>query len=144
MRTMAAKDQKTLSTDDICAILKAASDAQVRVLKYGGLYLEFGRKADSAEASAEAPAPRVIGQRAGQPLVVAPKVEYGTISVPATEIAEIQKQQAAQARAEDEILAREAQMEEALIEDPALFEQLLEAGELEPNGSAAISDDSGE
>jgi hypothetical protein len=135
---MKASNQKTLSTDDICAILKAAKESGARVLKYGGLYIEFGSRTGVPE---EETGPRIIGSRDGRPVRVAPGPSPSDLTIPAAEIAEIQRQKQTQARERDELQIREAQMEEALIEDPVLFEQLLQAGELENDGSAAFNDE---
>lgn len=149
---MDRKTDKTLSAQEICAILKAASEAQVRVLKFGGLFLRFEPKmTELAAPQVEAPRPQAEEART-DPGTLPPGYRWqpgkGPVwdperpaSHPATEIAEIQKQQAEKSVAEEEISAREAQIEDALIEDPALFEELLSEGHLEPYGSTAVSSD---
>jgi hypothetical protein len=104
-------DQKTiLDVAGVCAILKACADARVAELEFGDLYVRFG-------TPTEAPGPLASVDQA-----LAPQT--------ATEIAEIQEQQAEKSLIQEEVALRDRQLAQMLIEDPFMAEQMLDDGDL--------------
>ena len=100
---------KTLASKDICEILEACGKFGVRELSYESLQVKFG------------PAPREASDQ-----------NQNTNSSSVTEITENKhKEQTERAVEEAEVLTREEQLAYAMVENPALYEQLLRDGELE-------------
>lgn len=108
---MTVKQEKALTPKDIVAILEACGHAQVRVLKFAGLYVEFSRKESSPD-----PDPGVV--------VSAPHV-------PVAEITEKQAEQEKKSFLEDELSIREDQLAEMWITDPHEAEKLVINGDLD-------------
>jgi hypothetical protein len=103
--------EKSLTPKDVAAIIEVCGKAQVRVLKFAGLYVEFSRKENSKD-----PDPGFV--------VSAPHV-------PAAEIAASQIQQANLALEQDELALKEDQLAEMWLTNPHEAEKLVINGELE-------------
>jgi hypothetical protein len=114
---MADGKQKGLTPGDVCAIIKACGESQVRVLKFAGLHLEFEPKGSAEQAISVVPAER-------------------TPEPPAEAPAETQLQaEAERSLVQDELAYREDEIAQMLIENPMRAEQLLTDGGLEADGS---------
>lgn len=94
-----------LTPADVCAILKACGDSQVRVLKFANLYVQFETKA----------------QNATEPFTAGPD----------TEISETNKIIERESLAQDEQAVRQDQLDQMWIENPLEAERILLAGELQ-------------
>lgn len=97
-------DEKQLNSDEICKIIEACAKAGVSSLKCGPLELSFGKQTESHHSV--------------QPAV--------------TEITDDQHRKMTEdAITQDEIRLRKDQIEQMLIENPALAEKLVADGDLE-------------
>jgi hypothetical protein len=102
-------EKSILTPAEVCAILKACGEAQVRVLKFANLYVQFDKKVEPARtAVAEAPAPTTEA-----------------------EISETNQKIHEDALAQDEQAVRQDQLDQMWIENPLEAERILLAGELE-------------
>lgn len=100
-------EKSALSPEQVCAIIKACGESQVRVLKFAGLYVEFERT----------------------PLT--PVVAEEVLPPPATEMAESQlKIEEGRGILQRELQIRDDQVAQMMIENPVLAEQLLMDGDL--------------
>lgn len=108
----------SLSGSDACLIIEASAKAGVSELSFGTLHVKFGRPAETREMS-------------GFPGIAYPVVKQHAAPAPMNDLTDAQhKQQARDALELDEILTREDQLARALVEDPVLYEELLQQGEL--------------
>lgn len=103
---------KLENSEGICKILDACSRNGVALLKFGALEVHFGAERTFLEHMV-APGPEIPGKSPENVIQAQKTVEKLTIE-------------------EQEILAREQQIAELMIEDPALAEQLMEQRELLP------------
>lgn len=110
--------KKELSASEICAIIKASSEAGVRVLKYHSLCLEFGK-----------PVTEIVTVVNPDPL---------PLVTAAAEIAELQKTASKESLETQALRAKQDQIDLMLIEDPLQAEELISRGDLEAmnDGSA--------
>jgi hypothetical protein len=113
-----------LKAEEISLIIKACEQARVRVLKYAGLYIEFGRPADAPQVQEEeqvsiphAPQDRGIAAPATHPAVA--------------EITDIQKRESDKSLLKEELDLKDDQLAEMWITDPYAAEQLVIDGQLE-------------
>lgn len=119
-------EKTTLSTAQVCSILKASAKAGVSELKFGNLHVKFGRPA-------ETPTQDYLEQRF---------VQQNPAIAPVVNLTEEQHKQLAKLSLEDdELHTREDQLARALVEDPMLYEELLAKGELTDELDDADSDD---
>jgi hypothetical protein len=104
------EQNKTLKSSEVCSIVKACHDAGVRVLKFSGLELEFftNAKPTTLEANEYFPDKAQSEVKRAETLL---------------EAKENLEQEAA--------AIKQMQLDQMLIEDPAQYEHLLLAGELE-------------
>lgn len=116
----------SLTARDIALILDACNKADVRVMKYAGLYLEFWPKRP------QAPEPGVT-----QPELHLPELH----TIPVTEITAIQKQQSKESLFQGEQALKEDQIAELWITDPYKAEQMLANGELDESIGRDDGDD---
>lgn len=108
-----AIDKLGLSSDDVCAIIKASGDSGVTSLKFGYLQIEFGKPIEQTRVD--------LVQSAPTPP-----------SNPDTEISDDARVMRDKAElVVDELKTRDDQVAQMLIEDPLRAEQLLLDGELE-------------
>lgn len=102
-----------LSTDQAVLLLEASARCGVLVLKFQGLYCEFGKKTEP-----EAAPP-------GGPTEHAPKI-------PVAEMTDNQHKKLRKAALEQsELDLREEQLEELKITNPVLYEEMVNQGELD-------------
>lgn len=94
-----------LKIKDICALIKICGESKVKELKFGDLHVVF--------------APEALGQ-ANQVLAQSTKVFSGQVV-----------SDEAEAFQQDEVKIKDLKLEMALIENPAEYEQMVLAGELE-------------
>lgn len=107
----------SLTAVEVCAILKACGEAQVRELKLGNLHVTFRRPA-SGGVRAEAPPPPADTEiSAANPITTDRR---DTV--------------------ERNILKKEEELSQLMIENPAEYERALLEGELEEGGPAEESD----
>lgn len=99
-------EKSFLTPADVCAIIKACGEAQVRVLKFAGLYVRFDKTVENAVVAASPP-------------------------VPEAEISETTQKIHEEALAQDEVRLKQDQLDQMWIENPQEAERLLLAGELE-------------
>lgn len=108
------KPEFVLDSEEVCRIIDASARAGVRVLKFGGLYLQMGEPKAVRESLPDSP-----------PLAA-------HTPTPATEIAELNHVSQSQDALElDELQEREDQIAELLLTDPLRAEELIRDGELE-------------
>lgn len=118
----------SLSTVDVCAIIKACGEAGVRRLSFDGLRLSLEKP--SSDPRPPTPNPWEIGPG---PSLATPSVPTPT----APEHSEIEKD----TLEADELAIREAQMAELWITNPLRAEELISSGELTGNGQIDGSDE---
>lgn len=112
--------KNSLSSRDVCDIIQACSQSKVSVLKFGELYVRFGPQAEGSNTST--PESDFVPENTSTP--VKPNSD--------TEISEEQHARISQdSLVADEISTREEQLAMAMVEDPALYEQMIRDGELE-------------
>lgn len=106
-----ASEKTHLSREDVCSILDTSAKAGVRELTFAGLHVVFGRPAEQ--------------QVAGYPFV--PQIPAPSLSGKALSDAD-HAAQAKRSLEEDEVRLREDQLAHALVEDPVLYEKLVQEG----------------
>lgn len=115
-----------LSTEQVIQIMEASARCGVLILKFQGLYFQFGKKTEPV------PAPP------GGPTEHAPK----------NLVAEMTNNQhqklAAAALEQSELELREEQLEELKITNPVLYEELVNQGELDEDDADSDDDKSDE
>lgn len=114
----------SLTARDITLILNACVKADVRILKFSGLYVEFGQK--------RAPDQEPLADDLHLPPLH---------TIPVTEITEIQKQQSKESLFQGEQALKEDQIAELWITDPYKAEQMLANGELDESIGRDDGDD---
>ena len=118
-----AIEKRILTSDEVCAIIKACNDARVAVLKFGDLEIQFHQK---VEPLAFEHGPQ--GWQRLQP------------TQPEAEISEQQQQLHEKSFDADEIRVKQDQLDQMLIEDPHEFEKLMAQNELEDEESGTVDD----
>lgn len=109
--------KKTLSSTDICEIIKTSSQFGVSSLKFGDVEIQFGQK------SATTPIQE---------------------TTPVTEITEKDHERMnKESLEEQEADLRQAQLDQMQIEDPARYEQLIANGELDARSDAGADGEEG-
>lgn len=93
-----------LTCEEICRIIEASQRSNVRILKFDGLELEFGKNPEPVES------------------YMAP--------VSATEIAVIQDKENKRALAQSEIEVKQQYIDDLLIQNPLELEEMLSSGHL--------------
>lgn len=106
-----------LSGEEICKILDSAAKSGVAVLKYGSLEMHFAPLA-GARYTYPAPGP------------ASPVTEPGNVI-------QEQAKEEEHALATEEIRTREEQFSELLVTDPLKYEQMLENGDFDTEGSSS-------
>lgn len=107
--------KNTLSSRDICDILEACAKSKVTSLQFGGLIVSFGTPAASTIPNEEK-------------------------SNAVTTITEQHETSTRAAIEHDELVLREDQLANALVENPVLFEQMIKDGELEDVDDEQLND----
>lgn len=123
-------ENKLLTSADVCSILRACAETQVRELKFGGLHVTFGKQAE--ETGLTPPSP--LGNAASgvaDPLTP-PSVEAITAE---------QTKQNEQSLAQAEIDAKADRLALLAIEDPVEFERQMMNGELSDESTAGDADE---
>jgi hypothetical protein len=104
-------DERILSSNDVCLILKACGESGVRVLKFADLYIQFGKTKQETLAESQETASAALAPEAA--------------------ISEIQIKEATKALEREELAYKQDLIAQMRIEDPVMAEKLLLAGELE-------------
>lgn len=129
---MATTGKKSLSSDEVSVILKSCGESRVAELQFGGLYVRFHP-------------PVGTPSHEETNFVTSAHVDEASSPAPVTEITEIQRQVAKESLELQELQLKQEQIAHALVEDPALAEELLIKGELEKEDGSedGYSEDSG-
>lgn len=136
---MGATEKSLLTPEQVCSIIEASGNANVRVLKFADLYLEFGSSAKVCVKRNESPEPH----DSQASFWTHSKVEQDP-TTPVKEMTEPTHQKmSADNLVRDEVAMRDAQLDQMRIENPLLFEQLLQVeGELlDDDDSEPVSGD---
>lgn len=111
-----------LNPDGIALIIKACEQAQVRVLKYAGLYIEFGRPAKTPQVEQVSESEALPQDR-----VAAAHIPHPTVA----EITDTQKRESERSLLKEELDLKDDQLAEMWITDPHAAEQLVINDQLE-------------
>lgn len=109
-----------LNAEDICKILKAAKEAGVYAIECGPLWARFG--APSLEPASTGSAPTKAEEDLGKTIQAQQQAEEASLL-------------------EEEIVTKERRIEDLIVEDPLAYEEMIERGELEPEGANGSGDE---
>lgn len=108
-------DKNVLSGEDVCRIIESCGKSNVRVLKFSGLHLRFGVRAEPKRQADPEPGPLELMQAipASDPKILeeAAKIQRKTI----------QQQEAA---------LRQQQLDELILSNPEEYERRMASGDL--------------
>ena len=111
---MSTIEKRLLNFKELCSIIKTCGANNVAELKFGDLCVSFHKKVETQ-----------------QPI----ESEHKHNTHTDTEISDEQREQMGKAALEhDEIMTREDQLDQMLIESPSEYERLIAQGDLEDDG----------
>ncbi len=118
--------EKAFTPAELCLILKACRGAKVAELKFGDLQVIFHQQ---VEDEPRTPAPATMAELDARVALLSKTSPQ--VSPPTADIVASQKTEATQSLLDDEASARNDELAEMWLSDPARAEQLFAQGELE-------------
>lgn len=112
---------RALTADEICRIISASAQAQVRELRFGDLHIQWGKQTPLV-----VPAPRPSPQRVGRRFAGGEPPAPSEQATPEPNHDQLNQEGLEQ----EELRLREQQIEDLLLTDPAYAEQLITEGQL--------------